>query len=685
MKRPAPPLLLVAPAPQLKHSSKMSSMPSPLATSPRSSPNGAVPSSQQPPQQPENTVEFKCKGIIFFRWLYAVLFNVAMQFLLLALFLLFVNFSVWHPINWVTQTIRLILSIYTWLRITPLICVVVVYGMYLGKSYMNEQKMFLTRFMVIYKTTMPTIVFYLLHFLIGFLTTWLYSNFLSADYQTFFTNRSECETDTYQYGFNVMCVNEKFLFIALTGSLSALLYCWHKNPAHQQCEFPIIHQSSYLRIRTQLYSVLWTTLLKSFVPILIVHITYSLIGRYPFEWLMKSLLTKDFVLNGNVHIYDIKLFLVTWILTTHILSNLYLMAHLIHVFLTQPQIFPIESGSLGEGFVYSRDQNQVSELTLVQALGNSKVAIVRQLAALDLYKLSVYGDIYQRRKQIFALSIPGGHPYNWNELSNQCISSINAFHADLSKGIRSLNREGLSMKATTYGISNHAMKMAQPQFGVQDVPEFRSSTPTSATELAEKIRNRQYNQSCGIRNMLSTNNENDVRLLSPIKQVADPCARFNQTVGFLQQKIASVKQAVMNITAIRYLFGANEMAHIQALLALPKVDEISWIVQGISMISVHSLNEDRYGVVQINLPEIISTLLQLRETLNHLPVGFVANAVSPYQRGSQSKPNGAIVLKNAVKRSLYNICITFNDYLPDLVRNSSDLRILQNYVEFSEN
>lgn len=653
----------------------MSTMPGLMATSPMAS-SAATNSSPQP----ENTVEFKCKALIFHRWLNAVLLNVAMQFLLLALFLLFVNFSIWHPISWVTQTIRLIISIYTWLRITPLIIVVIIYGMYLGKSYMNEEKMFHTRFLVIYKTTMPTLLFYVLHFLIGFLTTWLYSNFLSADYQTFFTNRSECETDSYQYGFYMVCVNEKFMFIALTGAMSAILYCWRVKPAQQLCEFPIIHQSTYLRIRTQLYSVLWTTLLRSFVPISIIHISYSLIGRYPFEWLMRQMFSSDFVLNGNVHVYDIKLFLVTWILTTHILSNLYLMAHLIHVFLTQPQIFPIESGSLGESSVFSRDRRAISELTLVQALGNSKVSIVRQLAAVDLYKLSVYGDIYQRRKQIFALSIPGGHPYNWNELSSQCISSINAYHAELSTAVRNLNRDG-QLKSSSYGH----MKVTQPQFGGQSVPEFRSSTPTSATELAEKIRNRQYNEAYGIRNMLTVPNENDVRLLSPIKDIVDPCARFNQTMGILQQQIANAKQAVMNIKAVRYLFGANETAHIQALLALPKVDEICWIVQGISMIAVHSLREDRFGVVQINLPEILGTLLQLRDTINHLPVGFISNIASPYQRGFHSKPNGAVVLKNTVKRCLYNISITFKEYLPDLVKNSSDLRILQNYVEFLEN
>lgn len=336
--------------------------------SPLMSPTPAAAASPPSPSRSVNTVELECKRICVVRCLRAVTCNVLMQFLLLALFLLFVNFSIWHPIDWFVSTFRVILSIYTWLCITPLISVVIVYGIYLGKSYLNEKRIYRNRFMIIYKTTLPKCLFFTLHFLIGTLTTWLYSRFLSDDYQTLFLDRSECGTDDDKLTSGQVCVNEKYLLITLCGSLVAIWYCWKKDPSNESCEFPIIHQSKYLRARAFLYSVLWTTLIQVFVPVILSHVSYSLIGRFPFQWFLRRLTSIEFVLNGNVHVYDVKLILITWILSTHILSNLHLMAFLFQVFLTQPKLFPIELGLLSDGnAVLNKQQN--NDVTLVQALG----------------------------------------------------------------------------------------------------------------------------------------------------------------------------------------------------------------------------------------------------------------------------------------------------------------------------
>lgn len=650
----------------------------------------AVPSAKISAPRPVSTVELECKKICAVRCIHAVIYNVAMQFVLLALFVLFVNFSVLHPINWIMETFRLILSIYTWLWITPLISAVIVYGIFLGKSYIHERKIYRTRFMIMYKTTFPKCLFFGLHFLVGYFTTVLYTRFLSEDYKTLFLNQSECGVGEYELNTHEICINEKCLVLSIFGALVAVWYCWKKDPSLEPCEFPIIHQSKYLRIRAFLYSVLWTTLLKLFVPVAVSLIVYNFIGHWPLQWFLRRLLSFEFVLNGSVHVYDVKFMLILWIMSTHILSNLHLMAFLFQVFLTDPHFFPIEAGTVTERNIFQKPNKQEQEVTLVQALSNSKVPIIRQLAALDLYTLSEYGDLYRRRQQIFTLSVPGGHAYNWNSLSSCCISLINAFNDELGTSIKNVKSGGHPIKLNNNAMPNQAkyMQTFTSTLLTAPVPEFRSSTPTSATEMAEKVRNRQYNESCGIRNMLSplpsSNNEQD-QLLSPIKPVADPAVRFTQAVSVMQRKIEGVKATIFNIPIIRFLFGENELAQLHTMLTISKGDEIGWIVQGLSSIAVHSLREDRYGVVQINLPEIISTLLKLRETINKLPTSvFNSSAISPYLRSFQTKPTGAIILRNAVKRSLYNLCITFNEYLPELVTNPSDLRILQNYVDFLE-
>lgn len=667
--------------------------------------NNSISASQQPPSTANapsavTTVEIECKKICTIRCLYAVAWGVAMQFVLLAMFLLFVNFSILHPLTWITSTFWLIFSIYTWLWIMPLISTVIVYGVYLGKIYLNQRQVYRTRFVTIYKRTLPASMFLALHGAIGFLTTWLYSKFLSTDYQSLLLNESECTSD--EWISNSVCLNEKYLLLSLYGVSAAIWYCWKKDPSKEPCEFPIIHQSKYLRVRAFVYSQLRSILLRAFIPVATTFVAYNFIGRIPLLWILSKLFNANLVLNESVHVYDVKLLLFIWILSAHILSNLHLMAFLFQVFLTEPRIFPVEATSLAvqNGNYFAHSTPQTTDVTLVQALANTKVPIVRQLAALDLYTLSEFNDIYNRRQQIYALSIPGGHPYNWNALSAQCLSLINAYNDELLESIKHIKLSLPQIKYNNNQMPNQAQYMKSFSSSLLTSPptEFRSSTPTwdtpaTATEMAEKIRNRQYNDSHGIRNILSplppsSNSINgNLSPLSPIKSVADPCARFNRTVELLQQRLQSVKMTILNTPGINYLFGQSETARLHAALTISKTEEIGWVVQGLASIAVHSKKEDLYGVVQINLRDIFDALLQLRETINKIPaLGILGTSTvtSPYIRTNTAKANGANVIRNAVKRSLYHLCITFDDCLANLISNPNDLRILQNYIEFLE-
>lgn len=658
---------------------------------PASTPSTQIPAANPPTAV--NTVEIECKKICTIRCLCAVAWSVAMQFVLLVLFLLFVNFSILHPLTWITSTFWLIFSIWTWLWIMPLLSAVIVYGVYLGKIYLNQRQVHRTRFVTIYKRTLPTCMFLALHSVIGFLTTWLYSKFLSTDYQSLVLRESECATD--EWIANSICLNEKYLLLSLYGASVAVWYCWKKDPSLEPCEFPIIHQSKYLRVRAFVYSLLRSTLLRALVPVASSFVAYNFIGQLPLLWTLGKLFNANLVLNESIHVYDVKFLLFVWILSSHILSNLHLMAFLFQVFLTEPRVFPIEAKSLAapNGNYFAQPMPQTTDVTLVQALANTKVPIVRQLAALDLYTLSEFDDVYKRRQQIYALSIPGGHPYNWNALSAQCLSLINAYNAELQEAIKDIKKALPQIKYNNNQMPNQAQYMKSFSSSLLTAPptEFRSSTPTSATEMADKIRNRQYNDTHGIRNMLSpvppTGNSDNDQLLSPIKSVADPCARFNRTIDLLQQRLQSFKITILNAPGISYLFGQSETARLHAALTIAKAEEIGWIVQGLASIAVHSMHEDRYGVVQMNLSEIFGVLLQLRETVNKIPALGVlgtSSVTSPYLRTNASKANGANVIRNAVKRSLYHLCITFDEYLTDLISDPNELRILQNYIEFLE-
>lgn len=129
------------------------------------------------------TITMECKKICLFRCLSAVGLSVGVQFMLLAVFLLFVNFHILHPIGWIAGTIGVMLSFCTWLSIIPLISAAVIYGMLLGNSHLAVKKYYTSRFQWLLGTALRKATFLFVHVIVGFLTAWLYARFLHDDYK----------------------------------------------------------------------------------------------------------------------------------------------------------------------------------------------------------------------------------------------------------------------------------------------------------------------------------------------------------------------------------------------------------------------------------------------------------------------------------------------------------------------
>lgn len=125
----------------------------------------------------------ECKKRCLYRCLSAVAISITMQFFLLAVFLLFINFHVMHPVMWITETVGILFSFYTWLSIMPLISAVIIYGILLGKSHLAVKKYYATRFRWLIATAVRKFTFFLVHITMGFLTIWLYARYLHMDYR----------------------------------------------------------------------------------------------------------------------------------------------------------------------------------------------------------------------------------------------------------------------------------------------------------------------------------------------------------------------------------------------------------------------------------------------------------------------------------------------------------------------
>lgn len=558
----------------------------------------------------------QCKRMSVERFTRATVYSLAAQITPLTIFLLFINFNIFHPLTWISQTVRLIFSISTWLYMAPLIMVVFLHGVVLSKIYMTRTSYYKNRFVLFLKTCGRKMMSLFTHFLVGFQTAWMFVKIL------------ECRGDNF-------LVMEKLWFILFSGGYMGFYYfVREKMKLKQDAQFPLIQQSRFLRIRQELYSTLYRSLKISITPTLI-YVGCGIVFM-PF---FKDRIA-DYSLDYSLLIHNWNLIIYVWILASQILSNLHLMEQLFVIFLTETTQFAIE------------DSN--GSLTISDAMAIEQFQIIQELASFDLYSLS-YNSDKSRRRQIYSLSIPGGHPYNWKAISDTSLKIISEFTKELSTAV-DLIAAFEKNKSIPISAQN---SINNPQKGV-------------ATQAAEKIMNRQLNEGFGIRNMSLFLPENQPANQKPsfIQRLPQP-QEINHSI---ENYLAALKDRIYNFPVIHYLLG--EQHYERAYYILKRHSQrLVWITQGISGLASKSITEDNYGVVQKNLPQIIQRLLELKAVLDK---------VENVNLGRRKIKQHYKALKSAVKKSLYLIASSFGDYLNDLLLSDSDRASLLVYVNYKE-
>nr|XP_029712592.1 nucleoporin Ndc1-like [Aedes albopictus] len=570
--------------------------------------------------EPVPSRDLECRKICVERFIYAIVYSVAVQFVLLTVFLLLVNFSLLHPVAWIVGSFRLMVSLSTWIWILPLVSAVIVHGVFLAKSYLAGIRYCPTRFQQIYRSIITQSILLVVNCVVGFLTAWLYTRFLRDDYRIMFLSKEGAGS----------ILNEKYLFLLLGGTFAGVYYFIRNQSERLVLSFPVIQQPRYLQIRAHLYSVIYRSLFTSFVPTLTYVSFYYTFNCFYFRYKLAGMfqnvtLAEESSLGALYSVLmDLRLILYCWVLSSQILSNMNLMQVLFHIFLTEYRPFPVEKTSLAND----------SQVTLVEALACDKIPIIQQLAALDLFTIAESCDP-NRRARLYALSVPGGHPYNWRLISGECIRLVKDYTGQLAKSI-----EGATPKP---------------------VPDVAKLRPTASMD-AEKLLMKQYNESFGIRS-LSTS-----ALPTEHPQKPDVICKV------VDRRLDAVRQSIQNIPGIYYLFGEPKTARTCHLLATQS-QQIVHIGQALASLAAHSIREDKFGVVQNDLPLIIRTLLQLKQVLDR--VGSIQLDVKKIDRNY-------VALRAATKRSLYRIAAAFADYLNDIVLEPNDVKALQGFVNYRE-
>ena len=229
------------------------------------------------------------------------------------------------------------------------------------------------------------------------------------------------------------------------------------------------------------------------------------------------------------------------------------------------------------------------------------------------------------RCTLFSLSQPGGHPHNWKAVSKVCHESVNF----LCTSITSI----VSPKAPTPSSPPKLIPVAQISS-----PNMRRLAPVSGTKLE------------------------DITVppsISPAK--------------LLSNNIASFMTSLKKQPLLALFFKVKDDADIRAVFC--KSQATIWSVDILSHLVANSIVEDKFGVVQKDLPEILTSLLTLDCLL-----------LAPRKSGGVLEEDMKLKseLKGAVKAAIQRIAISFGEHIRAIPLKSEIRAKMVNYQQMLE-
>lgn len=347
--------------------------------------------------------EMECWKICRDRFKYVILLSIFIQYLLLMIYSILLNYSFLHPYTWAKEMFVVLCS--------PMMLATVVHGYFNLKPLIDEKVYQPTRFSKFVKSFGHESSIFFLNFFIGLFTSLLFVRYLNDDFKSL-TLRTE----------EKKFLNERFAFLIFNGAFIRCYLYFKRRDFEQSISFPLIHQSKFLQVRRQIITVIKSSFVKSLLPT-IHFVGFYIIFGGSFSFMLRPVFglqaQESSMIERFTFILNMRLLIYSWIFSSLIWSNMELMGNIINIFASQPKQFPIE----GSG-----------QLTLTEALSITKFQITQQLAAQDLNTLSESPNNI-RRKQFYALSNPGGHPHNWKHLIQKSLEIINKFTDELKQTV----------------------------------------------------------------------------------------------------------------------------------------------------------------------------------------------------------------------------------------------------------
>jgi len=328
-------------------------------------------------------------------------------------------------------------------------------------------------------------------------------------------------------------------------------------------------------------------------------------------------------------IFDIVLLLDSFGISLVMLSVLQISNVLIKIFNTQVYTFPIIAA-------VTEEENK----TIADAMESNDM-FLKHMACLDYNILSRYQR--SRRLEMFDLSPPGNQAHCWNRTSKECLKIIQDMRSHLIKenGRKQELKAGNALKVTLpKTVGSHGLFSATSEDTATDLDHNKSWFPSPSKLLLK---------------------------LTKSTEVAADSPTQKKTVEPAKPVLPKTVQPASDV-----------FEHLQITL---------WCTEALSSLAAVSLMEDKYGVVQKKLPEIIEELLLLLEACEVFSKSLFnvpSTNHSHHVEAAQLNTNHVTSLKLAVKTGLYTITTAFGYHISSIRLPSEHKKRLHAFLEFAE-
>ncbi|XP_053185779.1 nucleoporin NDC1 [Scomber japonicus] len=635
-----------------------------------------------------------------------------------SVFVILGGFSLFHPIQTISECLSLIGSASAMLSLILLCGVILMVGFLNLEYYTVIPTIACSRIALLGQLLHPhQFVNSLAHCIMGVIVAGCCAVIIGGRYETLGYPCTQSD------GSPQMCLNEYHLILLLAGafvgfshSLSGVIHNMN------YVSFHAVQQYKYLRFKGSLPLVVKCSATQALYSIRNYIVVYLFLGYIPRAWICKTL---DLHLNSSVHpldtvtgLLDLSLFYHLWISATFLLFTWYITLLLFRIFVTEVYSFPVQSSF-----------TDAAHQCLPKVLTDKQPVILKFLALQDLALLSQHSP--SRRAEVFSLSQPGGHPHNWNAISKECLSLLAdltqrlvAYHDTVQTNGRAKSlstgseRKTSSETSVTSGtedlmsprpnllIKTPASVFSRSIVGGPLSPLTAPFTPDLNSPFASPAMRRLTApvEQCSpwhgsvqsphimrrAPKLWSTSTDSQANgspppspasVLSPKQESSKP----SLLALFLQNRKEQVKHFLGKRVLIMYLFNKLPEASSQALFADSQAH--IWALEGLSYLVEASFSEDQFGVVQTALPSILSCMLVLQEAVDRhfkLPHASSKPVRSTSSMGDSSYKTLRFALRATLKTAIYRITTTFGDHLNAVQMSAEHRKRLQQFLEYKE-